>query len=145
MFDLLLKIRSTGDQLDIATIAVNQPFRSDRHHGARSINRRHPLLTSSPHSGTGHGARSAIEEPEPPNEANSARENAPNEANSHVQAPSAERRDGPKEFRIDTPHVERKPGGIGITGKVKVDPDLLRPRSGRNSTLMDLSPIFGEQ
>ena len=50
-----------------------------------------------------------------------------------------------KEFRIDTPHVDRKPGGIGITGKAKSHPVLERVLTGRNSTLLNLSPIFGEQ
>ena len=65
-------------------------------------------------------------EPDRPNEANLAPENAPNEANVDVQSPSNGRRDGHKEVRIDTPHVDRKPGGNGITGKEKVHSAIRR-------------------
>jgi hypothetical protein len=85
-----------------------------------------------------------IEEPDPPIEANSERENAPNEANSHVQAPSREHANGRKGCRIDTPHTECKPSGIGNTGKEKIHPALERALGGRNSNLMNLSSIFGE-
>jgi hypothetical protein len=83
-------------------------------------------------------------EPDPPIEANLERENAPNEANSHVQAPSRERGDGRKDCRIDTPHIERKPSGIGNKGKEKIHPALERALGGRNSNLVNLSSIFGE-
>jgi hypothetical protein len=83
-----------------------------------------------------------VEQPDPPNEAKLEPENAPNEANSHVQAPSGEYRDGPKGCRIDTPHIERKPSGIGNKGKEKLHPALERALGGRNSNLMDLSSIF---
>ena len=86
-----------------------------------------------------------VEQPDPPNEAKLEPENAPNEANSHVQAPSRERGDGHKEVRIDTPHVERKPVAVGITGKTKSHPALERVLRGRNSNLLNLTPIFGEK
>ena len=47
LFDLLLKIRQKGGELDIATVAVNRPLRADRHHGltidqpAPTVARRH--------------------------------------------------------------------------------------------------------
>jgi hypothetical protein len=85
-----------------------------------------------------------IEEPVPPIEANPVRENAPNEPNSHVQATSPEHRDAAKELRIDTPHVERTAGGRGITSKATNQPAFERMMRGRK-TLMNLSPIFGEQ
>jgi hypothetical protein len=49
-----------------------------------------------------------------------------------------------KELRIDTPHVERTAGGRGITSKATNQPALERMMRGRK-TLMNLSPIFGEQ
>ena len=117
MFDLLLKIRSTAGRAGYRHGRVNPSLRSDRHHrrdrsvGAVRCGRHDPprraRLEPVP----------PIEEPVPPNEANLAPENAPNEPNSHVQATSPEHRDAAKEVRIDTPHVERKAGGRGITGK----------------------------
>ena len=41
------------------------------------------------------------------------------------------------------PHVERSAGGIGITGNEKIHPSLHRLLTGRESTILDLSPIFG--
>jgi hypothetical protein len=76
-------------------------------------------------------------------EANLAPEKAPIEANSDVQSPSNGRRDAHKEVRIDTPHVDRKSGGNGITGNAKSHPALERVLGGRNSNLMNPSPIFG--
>jgi hypothetical protein len=82
---------------------------------------------------------------DPPIEANPDRENAPNEANSSAHALSSTFRDGHKEFRIDTPHVDRKTGGFGITGKQKMHPALHRALTGRESALLDMSAIFGKQ
>jgi hypothetical protein len=135
MFDLLLKIRKSGEELDIATIA--------------SIGRSVPTVTideidQSPSTVADviTPRAAAVVPPEPPNEANLARQNVPNEAISHVQAPSQERREGHKEHRIDTPHLDHKPGRIGVGGKAKSHPVLDRVLGGRNSTLMNLSPIF---
>jgi hypothetical protein len=47
-------------------------------------------------------------------------------------------------FRIDMPHLERKGGAIGITGKRRIHPALHRLQSGRSSTVLDLSSIFGK-
>jgi hypothetical protein len=136
MFDLLLTIRKTGAELDIATIA--------------SLDRSVPTVTMGEIDQSAPTVADvitppaeAVAYPEPPNEANLARQNAPNEANSHVQAPSQERRNGHKEHRIDTPHFDRKPGGIGVAGKAKGHPVLDRVLGGQNSNLMNLAPIFG--
>ena len=86
-----------------------------------------------------------IEEPVRTIEANSARENAPNEPNSSVQSLSKDRRDGHKEVRIDTPHVDRSAGGRETTGTQRIHPALHRLLTGQQSNLMNLSPIFGEQ
>jgi hypothetical protein len=83
-----------------------------------------------------------VEQPDPPNEAKLEPKNAPNEANSHVHAPSGDYGDAGKGVRIDAPHVERKPVGGGITGKTKSHPALERALGGRNSNLMNLSAIF---
>jgi hypothetical protein len=144
MFDLLLKLRTTADQLDIATVASFRrsvptvttdaidpwgPFVADD-----MTLPDEPALEPDP----------PIDEPVPPIEANPAPENAPNEANSHGQATGPEYRDAAKEVRIDTPHVERTAGGRGITRKESSQPAFERMMRGRK-TLMNLSPIFGEQ
>ncbi len=138
MFDLLIKIRRSGEELDIATVA--------------SIRRSVPTVTMGEIDQSAPTVADVITPPEepvrpvdPPNEANLVEQKAPNEANSHVQAPSQERRDGHKERRIDTPHLDRKPGGIGTTGKVTSQPVFERMLAGRNSTLLNLAPIFGEK
>ena len=138
MFDLLLKARRAGEALDFATIAS-----LDRFVPAGNID-----AIDSPASAVTIVVTPAVEpvkEPDPPIEAKSEPENAPNEANSCVQAPSGEREDGHKAVRIDTPHVERKPVAVGITGKTKSHPVLEQVLGGRPATLMNLSPIFGEK
>jgi hypothetical protein len=145
MFDLLLKIRTTAAELDITTVAA--------------IRRSVPTVTTDAIDEWGQfvddditlpgepalEADPPVEEPVPPNEADSAAENAPNEPNSHVQATSPEHRDAVKEVRIDTPHVERKAHRTVITGKETIHPAIERVLGGGKSTLMNLSPIFGEQ
>jgi hypothetical protein len=137
MFDSLLKVRRTGEDLEIATIA--------------SLGRSVPSGNVSANDRPAPAAATAItppaepfNEPDPPIEANPVRETAPNEANSDVQAPSSRLRDGHKEFRIDTPHLNRKAGGFGITGNETVHPALHRLQTGQERTLLDLSPIFGK-
>ncbi len=85
----------------------------------------------------------AVQQSDPPSEPNLAQQRAPNEANSHVQAPSRERGNGHTEHRIDTPHVDRKRDGIGTTRKETLHPAIQRLQTGRESTLMNLSSIFG--
>ena len=144
MFDLLLKTRQKGEELDIATIA--------------SIRRSVPTVTTDAIDECGQFVAdditlpdraidepdSPIVEPVPPIEANPVSENAPNEPNSDVQATSPEHRDAAKEVRIDTPHVERTAGRRGKTSKATNQPAFERMMRGRK-TLMNLSPIFGEQ
>jgi hypothetical protein len=84
----------------------------------------------------------AVNEPDPPIEADPVRDIAPNETNPCVQALSSTHKDGHKDLRIDTPHLDRMAGGFGITGKEKVHPALHRVLTGRQSTLLDLSGIF---
>jgi hypothetical protein len=138
MFDLLLKTRQKGEELDIATIAL--VGRSVPTVTMGAIDQSAPTVADviSPPA-------EAVIPPELPSEANLAKQNAPNEANSHVQAPRQELRDGHKEHRIDTPHLDRKPGGIGTAGKTKSHPVLDRVLAGQNSTLLNLAPIFGGQ
>jgi hypothetical protein len=137
MFDLLLKVRQKGGELDFTTID--------------SIRRSVPTVMMESIDQPGPTVADVIVPPDepalegnPPNEANLASGNAPNEANSHVQAPSRVRGDGRKDCRFDTPHIERKPSGIGNTGKEKIHPVLEPVLGGRNSNLMNLSPIVGE-
>jgi hypothetical protein len=138
MFELLLKVRRTGEELDLGTIA--------------SFGRAVPSANVGANGRTAPTATSVITppaepviEPDPPIEANPVRENAPNEPNSNVQALSSTRSNGHKELRIDTPHLERKVGEIGITGKEKMHPALRRLQTGRERTLLDLSSIFDSQ
>jgi hypothetical protein len=79
-----------------------------------------------------------------PNEANLVQEAAPNEANSHTQSPGHKSRDGHKGFRIDTPQPGGKAGGAHANGKGTIHPALRDALRGQKSTLLDLSPIFGE-
>jgi hypothetical protein len=137
MFELLLKVRRTGQELDLGTIGSIS--RSVPSGNVGPIDRRAPAATTviTPPA-------EPVNEPVPPIEANPVRETAPNEANSDVQAISSRHRDGHKEFRIDTPHLERKAGAIGITSNDKMHPALHRLMTGRQSTLLDLSGIFGK-
>jgi hypothetical protein len=112
MFDLLLKIRTRGDELDIAT--VESLSRSVANVASGAIDRPAPFDASVT---TLHDE--PVNRPDPPIEAKLAAEKAPNEANSDVQAPREQRQDEHKEHRIDTPHLDRKPGGIGITANTK--------------------------
>jgi hypothetical protein len=137
-FDLLLKVRQKRGDLDFATIAAID--RSVTRHKTDTIDNPVPAVTSAVIP-----PEEPAKEPDRPNEANLPPENAPNEANSHAQAISDGRRVGQKEVRIDTPHLDRKPGGIGITDNAKSHPALERVLGGRNSNLMNLSPIFGGQ
>ncbi len=138
MFDLLLKTRQKGEELDIAAIAP--------------LGRAVPAVTMGAIDESAPTVADVITPPAepvippaPPSEANLAQQNAPNEANSPAQAPSQERRDGHKGHRIDTPHVERKPVGAGIIGTGSIHPAIRRLQTGRESTLMNLTPIFGER
>jgi hypothetical protein len=135
MFELLLKVRRTGGDLDLAAIA--SIGRSAPSSLIAAIDKSTPAVATviTP-------PVEPVNEPDPPIEANPVRENAPNEANSDVQAPRPINRDGHKGFRIDTPHLDRKTGGVGITGKEKMHPALQRLHSGRERTLLDLSSFF---
>jgi hypothetical protein len=138
MFDLLMNVRQKGGELDFATI--ESLVRSVPGGNMGTIDAPVAFATNvvTP-------PEEPIEQPNPPIEAKLEPENAPNEANSHVQAPGRERGDGHKEVRIDTPHIERKPVAAGITGKTKSHPVVERVLGGRPATLMNLSPIFGEK
>ena len=109
MFDLLLKIRSTADELDIATVA--------------SIRRSVPTVTTDAIDQWGQFVADDITLPdEPAAGARSADRRARSADRSQFgsrkcaertqfcmfRRPVTEHRDGAKEFRIDTPHVERK-------------------------------------
>ena len=134
MFELLLKVRRTGGDLDLATIASIGRSAPSSLIGAIDKSTLAVATVITPPA-------EPVNEPDPPIEANPVRENAPNEANSDVQAPRSMYRDGHKGFRIDTPQLNRKTGGVGITGKLKMHPALHRLLSGRERTLLDMSPI----
>ncbi len=134
-FDLFMKIRQNGAELDLATIATLR-------HSVHVDNIDSIDLTVPTVADVAALSSEPLEQPDLPIEAKSESEKAPYEANSHVQAPSRERRDGHTEHRIDTPHLDRKPGGIGVAAKVKSHPVLDRVLGGQNSNLMNLSSIF---
>jgi hypothetical protein len=137
MFELLLKVRRTGEDLEIATIASRG--RSVPCSSIDANDRPRPTVATviTPPA-------EPVNEPVPPIEANPVREMAPNEANSDVQAPSSPLIDGRKEFRIDKPHSAPKSGGFGINGNESMHPALRRLLTGQESTLLDLSRIFGK-
>ena len=137
LFELLLKVRRTGEELDLRTIASFGRSLPTGTMGA--IDRPTPAdatVITPP--------AEPVRQPDPPIEANPVREQAPNEANLHAQAHSISRQDGHKDFRIDTPHLDRNAGGIGITGNGTIHPAIRRLQTGRDSTLLDLSSIFGK-
>jgi hypothetical protein len=137
MFELLLKVRRTGEELDLGTIAsIGRLLPS----GKVGANDRLAPAVATVITPPAEPVKKAV----PPIEANPDRENAPNEPNSDVQAPSSTLGDSHKAFRIDTPHLERKAGEIGITGKEKMHPALHRLQTGRERTLLDLSSILGK-
>jgi hypothetical protein len=137
MFELLLKVRRTGEELDIATIA---PLgRPDPYTNIATYERAAPAVATvvTP-------PEESINELAAPIEAIPVREIAPIEAKSDVQALRSASQDGHKELRIDTPHVDGKAGGFGITGKEMMHPALRRLMAGQGSTLLDLSAISGK-
>ena len=137
LFNLLLKARSAGEELDFDTIASIERIAPARNTGESVTSAPAAAIVVTP---TAEAAKNL----DPPIEAKPSREMAPNEAISNVQALSSTRLDGHKDFRIDTPHLDRNAGGIGTTGKEKMHPALHRVLTGRQSTLLDLSPIFGK-
>ena len=101
-FDLLMKIRRTGGELDLETI---DSFRRGAVSGSvRAIERSAPIAAK-----VSIPPVEPAREPAAPIEAKSEGVNAPNEANSYVQAPSHVRHDGHKDIRIDTPHLDPRP------------------------------------
>jgi hypothetical protein len=146
MFELLLKTRSAGEELDFDAIASIERIAPARNTGENVSLAPAVANVVTPTAEPAKNLDPPIEvnpvREIPPNEANRVREIAPNEANSDVQAPSSTGRDGHKDFRIDTPHLDRNAGGFGITGKETMHPALHRVLTGRQSTLLDLSGIF---
>ena len=49
------------------------------------------------------------------------------------------------DLRIDAPHLDRKPGAIGLTGKGSHLPVFESVLNGRKQPLLDLTPIFGQR
>jgi hypothetical protein len=134
-FDLFMKIRQSGGELDLATFARlgrSLPFDNIDRIDQRARTVASVITTPA----------EPVQPTEPPIEAKVETEKAPNEANSGVQAVRHERPDSPKDHRIDTAQLDRKPGGIGIAGKAKSHPVLEHVLRGRNPNLMNLSSIF---
>jgi hypothetical protein len=146
MFELLLKTRSAGEELDFDAIASIERIAPAHTTGANANSAPAVANVVTPTAEPAKNLDPPIEANPvreiAPNEANRVREIAPNEANSDVQAPSSTWRDGHKDLRIDTPHLDRNAGGVGITGKETMHPALHRVLTGRQSTLLDLSGIF---
>jgi hypothetical protein len=136
MFDLLLKARRAGEELDFDAIASIERLAPARNVVANVSSAPTATNVVTP---TAEPAKN----PNPPIEANPVRETAPNEPNSDVQTISSTCLDGLKEFRIDTPHIDRNAGRSGIIGKQRMHPALHRVLTGRESTLLDMSAIFG--
>jgi hypothetical protein len=137
LFDLLVKTRRAGEELDFDTIASVERIAPARNVVANVSSAPTATNVVTP-------TAEPVNEPDPPIEANPVRENAPNEANSHVHKSSTTCRDGHKEFRVDTSHLDRKGSRLGMTGKQTIHPAIHRMQTGRESTLLDLSAIFGK-
>ena len=138
MFELMLKVRSTSEELDFATIASV---------GRSALTRNMGAIDTPVQAVVDVKARPAApsHEPDSPSEAKPQGEKAPNEANSGVHKIGIERQDGKKAFRIDAPPLESDVGRGGKTGKDRIHSGLHRLDMGRQSPLLDLSPIFGKQ
>jgi hypothetical protein len=80
-----------------------------------------------------------------PNEANSGGGEAPNEANLAGLAIRTAAFGSRRELRVDAPHLDRKPGAIGLNGKGSLLPDFEGILGGRKQSLLDLTPIFGQR
>ena len=136
MFDLLLKMRAAGSELDFATIpSMNRSAPAFRP-GAIDT----PALTArkvtTQHSGPAHvpGSKS---EPKP------AVEKAPNEPNSFARKPQQNGSDGQKAFRVDPPKTQRLAGGRLTAGRLGPHPAYDRLDLGGHAPLLNLAPIFG--
>jgi hypothetical protein len=118
-FDSFTKVRRSGGELDLATVAkLGRSVPLDNIH---TIDRPVPTaanIVTPPAEPT--------RRPDPPIEPKSTTDKAPNEANSHVRTPSSECQVGHKEARIDLPHADDNPGGVGTTTKPKLHPALHR-------------------
>ncbi len=136
-FDLLFKIRSKGGELDLAP--VHSRGWSVPYGNTGAIERSVPTVATV----KGPPRRTAAP-PAPPIEAKSDRENMPNEVNSGDQVPSNGHTVEHKDLRIDKPHRNGKASGTSITANRASHPVLDRVLRGKNSTLLDLSPIFGK-
>jgi hypothetical protein len=131
MFELLLKVRRTGEVLDLGTIATIG--RSLPSGNVGPIDRLAPAVATAITPPV-----EPVHEPDPPVEANPIRQSAPNEPNFDVQAPRTTLRGGHKEFGIDTPHLGRKADEFGITGNDAIHPALRRLLTGPGPTLLDI-------
>jgi hypothetical protein len=80
-----------------------------------------------------------------PNEPNSVGEKAPNEPNLVGEAIRGGGSEGRRDLRIDAPHLDRKPGAIGSTGKGSHLPAFESMLNSRKQPLLDLTPIFGQR
>ena len=132
-FELLLKIRQTGAELDLSVIpSIGRSLSlaiSGRNRSPRTARRkRRDRTRASPSS-------SPIRRAKPIRHAKMRR----TKPISMFRRPRSERPDGHKDFRIDAPHSDHKPGGIGKGGKVTGHSVLDRVLGGRKSTLMNLS------
>jgi hypothetical protein len=134
MYELLLKVRKTGVELDDATMARLR--RSAPAGNAGAIDRPAPLATTviTPPAGP-------VEPPALTNEANSRRENAPNEANSSVQTPTADGGNLPRASKSERRRARHR-ADQGRRGQASFHQELERQVAGRSSPLLDVSAII---
>jgi hypothetical protein len=149
MFDMLLKIRQSGSELDLATV----------HALSRSVPTVTALKTNPAVSADSLGmvpTEEPVDSADLPSEPNSGEERAPSEPNSGGEKAPSEPNlageairgagsGGRRELRTDAPHLELKPGAIGITGNGSHLPAFKGVLSGRKQPFLDLTPIFGER
>lgn len=158
--EMHLKARQNGEKLDIGMIQKISRFAPTvvamKADSAVSSDPIGMALTAEPAdsadlpSEPNSGGEKAPSEPnsreeKAPNEANLGGKEAPSEPNLIGQAIRSAALDGRREFRIDAPHLDRKPGAIGSNGKGSRLPDFEGMLGGRKQPLLDLTPIFGQR
>jgi hypothetical protein len=149
MFDMLLKIRQSGSELDLATVhAISRSIptvNAIKTNPAVSPDSLGMATTEEPVDSADLPSEPNSSDEKAPSEPNSGGEKAPSEPNSVGEAIRAAGSGGRREQRADAPHLELKPGAIGFAGNGSHLPAFKGVLSGRKQPFLDLTPIFGER
>jgi hypothetical protein len=149
MFDMLLKIRQSGSELDLATVhAISRSVPTVtalKTNPAVSPDSLGMVPTEEPAHAADLPSEPNSSEEKAPSEPNSVGEKAPSEPNSVGEAIRGAGSGGRRELRADAPHLELEPGAIGFTGNGAHSPAFKGVLSGRKQPFLDLTPIFGQR